>query len=231
MRRKRTFIYIKNKWNLALAILLLSLIGICFLIAGAEIKLRPLVKDIAISRAKFIATRAINDAINDEMQNSGGEYEDVVWFEKDNDGNIIAVKLDITKINRLKAKVVTKVSERLQQTEDMIIKIPIGNIINGEIFSGRGPKISIRLIPIGSVNAGFASEFTSAGINQTRHRILINTNVFISVMLPAGTVGTEVMSEVSIAETVLIGKVPDSYTNIEDNESELLNKINNYVND
>ena len=84
---------------------------------------------------------------------------------------------------------------------------------------------------MGSVNASFASEFTSAGINQTRHRILINTSVYISVMLPTGSAGTEVISEAVIAETVIVGDVPDSYTNIEDNESELLDKINNYAGD
>ena len=228
-RRRRTFFYVRNKGNLVLLVTLTSIVLLCFSLLAAELKLRPLVRDMALSRAKLIATRAINDAINKEMQDHGDEYGNVVDLQKDAEGKIIALELDITKINKLKAAVVSGVTENLQKVETSEIKIPIGNIINGEIFSGRGPKISIKLLPVASVNAYFASEFTSAGINQTRHRVLINTDVYVSVMLPAGPAGVEVTSEVSISETLLIGNVPESYTYIEDNQSELLEKINNYI--
>ncbi|MBQ7086187.1 MAG: sporulation protein YunB [Clostridia bacterium] len=223
MKRRR------RKGRLVLPTVLVIIILVCIVILSAEVRLRPIVRDIALSRAKSIATRAINDTINSEMEANAHEYADIVYFEKDGTGGIIAAKLDITKINKLKARVVSAVAERLRITGDMTVKIPLGNVINGEIFSGRGPKISVKLVPTGSVNASFYSEFTSAGINQTRHRILINTSVYISVILPAGAAGTEVMSEVAISETILVGKVPESYTNIEDVEDELLEKINNYT--
>ena len=229
--RRRAFIYVKNKGNAALLLVLIMAVLLCMAVIAAELRLRPIVRDAALSRAKNIAVKAINDSIDDEMQNPDEHYTDIVQLEKDSAGEPIAVKLDMATMNRLKAAVIADVSERLRSTENMTIKIPLGNIINGELFSGRGPKITIKLVPVGSVNASFASEFTSAGINQTRHRILINTSVYISVMLPTGTADTEVISEAVIAETVIVGDVPDSYTNIEDNESELLDKINNYAGD
>lgn len=230
MRRKRMFFYVKNRGNVLLLGVLIAAVLMCMALVSAEIKLRPIVRDMAVSRAKYIATKAINDAIDEEMSSGDVEYEDIVTLQKDSQGKIIALEMNIVKINQLKSAVVSDISNRLQQTESSIIKIPIGNIINGEFFSGRGPRINIKILPVGSVNATFGSQFESAGINQTRHTISIVTEVSISVMLPGGAVSTEVLSEVNIAETILVGNVPDNYTNIEDNQSEILDKINNYVN-
>lgn len=195
-----------------------------------EIKLRPLVKAYAEGRAKYIATIAINQAVEEELENQGGVYDNLVFFEKNNDGDILALKTDSVKINRLKASIVSRINEKINAASSTKIEVALGNVINGELFSGRGPKIPILLQMVNSANASFISEFTHAGINQTRHRILIETNVGMSVLLPGGRAYFEVTTQVNIAETIIVGSVPDSYTDIVDSRESLVEKYNDYGN-
>ena len=130
--RRRAFIYVKNKGNAALLLVLIMAVLLCMAVMAAELRLRPLVRDAALSRAKNIAVKAINDSIDDEMQNPDEHYTDIVQLEKDSAGEPIAVKLDMATMNRLKAAVIADVSERLRSTENMTIKIPLGDTTNAE---------------------------------------------------------------------------------------------------
>jgi hypothetical protein len=80
------------------------------------------------------------------------------------------------------------------------------------LLAGRGPLITVKMQSVGSSTARLVNRFTSAGINQTKHQILLNVDVYVSILLPGFTTATKVSNSFTVAETVIVGSVPDSYT-------------------
>lgn len=192
-----------------------TLIGLGLFIAlliSAERRLSQVIAQMAESRAKNIAQSVINQAIEEGMKNEQINYDDLVYLEKDNNGQITALKSNIIESNRIKSVITQDIMKRLTDIPSSQLSIPIGNLVNGGIFSGRGPKIPIHLTPLGSVSAAFRHNFSSAGINQTRHQIVFDAKVSIVILLPGKSVSAQVSGEVTIAETVIVGSVPGSYT-------------------
>jgi len=184
----------------------------------ADSKVRPLVSQLAVAKVHILASQMVNDAVTDYIAVQGLQYSDLIHFEKDWEGNIAALKTDMSRVNTLKSNVIHNVNTRLTAMKTTEIRIPLGNVVSGELLAGRGPGIPIRLVPYGVVNAAFQNSFTSAGINQTRHQIMMDITVDIGVLLPGSTTETAVTVQVSVAETVIVGRVPDSYVNFNDGE-------------
>ena len=194
---------------IAVAVLLLSLTYI-------NNHLRPIITQMAQTQVDRLASRIINQAIVKRITDDGVTYGSLVYFEKDIYGHITALKTDIIAINRLKADITEEVLSSLERADTSMLAIPIGNLINSDVLSGRGPRIPLKIVPLGTVSASFSNQFSSAGINQTRHQIMMDITVDISVLLPGYQVGTQVGTQVSIAETVIVGAVPDSYFQMDD---------------
>jgi sporulation protein YunB len=178
--------------------------------------LRPIMSQMAHVQVDQMASRIINDAIVKRISDDNVKYGNLVYFEKDIYGHITALKTDIIAINRLRADITKEVLTALEKADTSKISIPIGNLINSDIFSGRGPKIPLKIVPLGVVSSAFSNQFTDAGINQTRHQIMMDIEVDISILLPGYSIGTKVMTQVSVAETVIVGAVPDSYFRMDD---------------
>lgn len=212
--KRHFFFYVQRRSNAALVWLL----AVCCLLAlGAlvvDLRLRPQIQEWSQARARYLASRVINEAISQEMEENREEYRELVRFEKDQFGQILAVQTDIVTINHMKARIVSRISEKLNDTDISVLRIPIGNALGGDFFYGRGPLASVRIIPLGSANADFISVFTNAGINQTRHQVIIEAAVELSVLVPGSESVVTVSSQISVAETVLIGNVPESYAYI-----------------
>lgn len=198
---------------LKLLIPVLLLVGLFLL---AESKLSPIVERLALSRVTYLAGKVINDAVNEQIGKNGSMYDDLIHLEKDVDGHITALRTDMIRINQFKSDIIGKVMDKINSIDRSELSVPIGNVLNGELLSGRGPRIPIVITPTGIAEAKFASVFKSAGINQTRHMIIIEVTVHISVLLPLNRVSTEVNSQVNVAETIIVGVVPDTYTYLED---------------
>jgi len=214
-----------------------SIKGFVLLVMGAVLiwqvaalvgRLAPLVREAALVRVNAVATQAANDAIAEEIRLNGEKFEDLVLLEKGYDGRVAALKTNVVKMNRLKADVTTLVLDGMAELDTEELSIPLGNLTGSDLFSGRGPLIPIKVVPMGAASARFLSVFESAGINQTKHQILLELTLDLSILLPGGTAYTQVGTQVAVSETVLVGEVPNSYTYIDDTESSLLGKINDY---
>ena len=191
--------------------------------------LRPMVEGIGVTKAQAIANTSVMRAVEEELAENGVSYSDLVKVETSENGEVRALVCDVVRINQLKSRV----SERVQNNLAIdVIKLPIhiGNLISGDLLSGRGPVINLRLIPYGSVLVNISNEFTSAGINQTLHRILLNVTTGISIMMPVSNVSTTVDTTICVAETVIVGRVPEYYTNITDLPDDLGENILNFRN-
>ncbi len=216
--RKRAYMHARNKGNYSSRLFRISifLIIILFTVLSIDAKLKPTIREYAKSTGSYYATKAINDAVIDEIASNEIKYLDLVSLEKDNNGGITALYTNIVKINELKAKVANLVLDKLRSLDESAISVPFGNASGINLFSGRGPDIPIKIIPIGSITTSCASQFSSAGINQTRHSIIMEVVASVTIVLPRDRITTKIHSEVNIAETILVGNVPESYTNIVD---------------
>ncbi len=197
----------------------LFVLALGIILFAADAKLRPAVREYALSRASYLATKAINDAVNEELEKDGPEYLDLVTLEKDDSGRVTALHTNIIKVNSLKARMSNIIIEELSDLDSSQISVPLGNATGIDFLSGKGPQIDVEIIPLGSAAADFKSAFSSAGINQTRHRITMEISADITVLLPRDAVTQTVTTQVNVAETIIVGVVPDSYTNIEDDRS------------
>ena len=114
--------------------------------------------------------------------------------------------------NQLQAEILDIVLARIEQVSARELSIPIGSLSGSALLAGRGPRIQVRMESIGSSSSEFRNQFETAGINQTRHQIILQINVSISILLPGFTTTTNVSNAVTVAETVIVGSVPESYT-------------------
>lgn len=167
---------------------------------------------ISISEAtiRSITTVAVNDAIyytlNDTMR-----YEDLISIERDSDGNVTSITTDSLKINRIARDTAYLSQENLTKMSAEGIQVPIGALTGIEALAGFGTKINIKIIPISNVECRFVSKFTDAGINQTKHSLYLEIVSDISIILPSKSTNLASTIEVLICESVIAGKIPDTY--------------------
>ena len=140
------------------------------------------------------------------------QYDGLVSFEKDTEGHITAVRSNMAAFNHLQAEILDTVLTRISQVPTGDLSIPIGSLTGSTLLAGRGPRITVRMESVGSSEANFRNAFTSAGINQTKHQIILTVDVSVSVLLPGFRTATKVSNSFIVAETVIVGTVPDTYT-------------------
>ena len=220
----------KIKKRSVIFIVIIILIFIIVNLVILNIRLMPFVIQISRSRTTTLLTRVMNEAIANELKNNAIEYDDLVEFEKNANGDIKALKSKMNSVSLAKSRIALAVMDGLDKIKYSSIYIPLGSITNAVYLAGRGPKIEVKIFPMGYVNTDIKNSFTDAGINQTRHQILITVNASVAIMLPdSSTVNSDVSTTVCIAETILVGEVPQYYTNISEIVSpETMGKLNDY---
>ena len=168
-----------------------------------------------IKQSEWIITDSIailvNDAIYSELEESGTDYTDIITINTDSEGNITALTTNMAYINRLQTRIVNIIYELIPDAETEVIDVPIGNILGSKLFAGADAYIPVKVLSVTNVNPSFSGSFSSAGINQTRHRINLHINIELSVLVPGYSGIANVDTDVVIAETVIVGKVPDTY--------------------
>ena len=153
----------------------------------------------------------INDAIAKQIDSGKIAYDRIVYFEKDINGRITALKTNIGEVNILKTQTLDIINEELLETEHSLLGIPLGSLIFPELLSGRGPHIPIRIMSVRNSDATFESNFTHAGINQTMHQLNMQVLVDMTVLVLGRTLTFTVSSQVVVAETIIVGAVPDTF--------------------
>jgi len=203
-----------KKFNLFLVYILLVLL-LFYSFTLFEIKLRPIIKSVSEAKAKNVAITVINDVVNEKLSESKITYNDLVVFQKGKSEQITAVSLNIVKINQIKAVLASSISDRMSKVDELKTKIPLGTLLNQGLFSGVGPKIPIKLVPLGYAKIDIKNSFSAAGINQTKHEIHLEVIATVNILLPFSSSTTQIETELPIAQTIIVGTVPETYTNIE----------------
>lgn len=175
------------------------------------IRVSPMISGLAMADATDIMRDLIGAAITEVLSTGEFDYSELVTLEKGADGTVAALVTNMQKINILQTKVAETVLNNIDQLGDIVIRIPLGSITGISLLSGTGPKLNVKLLSITSVDTTFSDAFTSAGINQTRHQIIMNVSIEVGVVLPTETPCDVVTMSVVVAETVIVGTVPQTY--------------------
>lgn len=216
---------------LARLVLALLLLGLIVLTVVAGIQMKQLLTQLAITRVSNTVNSIVTQAVNETIDSGEIKYEDLISFEKDNEGKITAVKSNMPEFNRLQSQILKVILDRLSEVSTRDLSIPVGSLTGSNLLAGRGPLVKVRMQSVGSSKARLENQFDSAGINQTKHRILLEVDVSVAILLPGFYTATQVSNAFTVAETVIVGSVPDSYTyfsnsgdQTEDARDRILNK-------
>ena len=204
--------YIKRK-NTSVIRKLFSLFLLFALMAGIlsiiEKRLESPLVQISESRVKYIINEAINEAVEKRLP----AYKDnLVLINTDSAQRIKSIQSNMALINKLTAEISSDVQERLANLEDVTIHIPIGTLFGYSVLSGTGPDLKVKIKPYGSVFANVRSELTDAGINQTKHSVILDLKIETGIITPFKQKKLDVLISVPVSETVIIGDTPQVYT-------------------
>ncbi|VYU03568.1 sporulation protein YunB [Clostridium tertium] len=176
----------------------------------------PAVLSIGEERLKREATEIINETAL-EIYSKEFNYSDMIITEKDNEGNITMLRADTVKLNYLSSKLVLEANEKIDKLEEIGLKVPLGYMTKNLVFYNLGPDVSVKMTQIGNISSSYESIFESAGINQTRHKIYLNVNMKMKVIVPLNSVEVEVASQIPISETIIVGKTPTTAIDLNKN--------------
>ena len=195
----------------------------------ATTQMRPILVSLATTRASNMVNRIVSEAVDEAIESGNITYSDLITYEKDNDGRITAIYSNMAAFNRLQSKILDIILARIDQVSTRELSIPVGSLTGSVLLAGRGPRISVRMESVGSSSANFENAFTTAGINQTKHQIVLNIDVTVSILLPGFSTATTVSNAVTVAETVIVGSVPDTYTYFSSNPESVVTDVKDYV--
>jgi len=188
----------------------LILVGVLLLILllGLSRNLVPVMTEMAINESYELVTSAINEAINELLLDGSISYNELILLERDAGGSITALTTDMARINTLQATITNEIIARISGLDATTMRVPLGNLIGGAVLSGRGPGIGFRVVTLGNPSATFTNAFSSAGINQTKHQIMLEISVSVNILVPGYTTRETITTQMLVAETVIVGDVP-----------------------
>ena len=196
-------------------ILLRRILLILFLVFALLILFRvrynETIRSLAQTQVINSTSDLINDAIDEQIETGNIQYDRIVYFEKDLDGRITALKTNMSEVNRLKTDILNIINDEILEQDTSDIGIPIGSLILPELLSGRGFAIPVQVLSIRNSDAAFASDFSQAGINQTLHQLTMQVSVDVAILVLGRSESFTVTSQVVVAETIIVGQVPDTF--------------------
>lgn len=209
-------------------LILLAAVTVFLAVMGTG-RMRALLTQLATSRVTNAVNQIVADSANDAIAHGDFAYDKMISFEKDNDGKITAVKSNMPEFNRLQSSILREILDQIDSVSSQELAIPVGSLTGSSLLAGRGPLITVRMQSIGSSKAKLENAFVSAGINQTKHQIFLNVDVYVNILLPGFRTATKVSNSVVVAETIIVGSVPDSYTYFDASNEPMEDTARDYI--
>ena len=197
----------KLKKGIILAVIFLVIVVVCIYTLNS---VSPTIVAFSEAKIRSLTTAAVNSAIFEVMLEPIS-YSDLVSIEKNADGEITLIAANSMIINKLARDMAQSTETYIEKMGEQDVKIPIGTLSGSPLLAGKGFKVTIRVLPLGSVKCQFVSEFETAGINQTRHKIYLDVVATISIVLPTSQSIVKTNTPVLVSESIIVGKVPDTY--------------------
>ena len=208
--RRRRFL----RRALLLSLLLLAL----FLLIDRNF--RPLVFSLAEARSAAMASQVLSGALAEAIED-GVTYEDLMNVKMDQSGQVALLSANTMAMNRLATRAGGAALRRLNNMSSERVTVPLGAVLGTTLFSGSGPGVPVSIVPIGSIFTDFATEFEACGINQTRHKVYLQVTANIRIVIPTGAKTTQVSANMLVAESIIVGRVPEGFVGYDLTEEEL----------
>jgi sporulation protein YunB len=184
-------------------------VAVGLLCIGLDARAKPQIHALASTAARQQASTAITQAVERVLTEEQVSYERLVALSSPSDeGGIRSIETNALEVNMLRGKI-NAAAEEAVALRNAKLRLPMGALLGSDLFAGAGPKLSVPLTMTGHALSDIRSDLTSSGVNQTMHRILMDLHVTLSVILPGEIITTEVSVTVCLAETVIVGAVPD----------------------
>lgn len=193
-----------------LSFVLALIVGAVAVLLLFRSKYRDAIFNLAETQVRNATSDLINDAIDKQIETGNIQYDRIVYFEKDLQGKITALKTNMSEVNRLKTDILNIINDEILALDTSDLGIPIGNLVLPELLAGKGPDVPVNIIAIRNSEAAFASEFSEAGINQTLQKLTMDVSVDVAVLVLGKINNFTVNSQVVVAETVIVGQVPNT---------------------
>ncbi len=212
----------------------LKLIGTAVILLGfagiLQLMIRPNIVNVCEYNSKAVTISLIDDAINERLVELGDDanYGNLVKLSYTSDGKVASIESNTKLINRIKNDMLTEINDRLMKGETENVDLTVGTLSGIPLFHGSGPTVRMEVEPKGYADAVFISEFTDAGLNQTLHRMIMRTTVSVTAFIPMYSVETKVSGDFLIAETVIVGNVPESFTHVVSDDKDVVDAINDF---
>ena len=217
--------YKKKNFIKKLLLIVAVLLTICFAVIGYfNFYVNPIIVEantsVIRSKTNFIMNKSVMNSL--ELSNN---YDNLITITYDELNNIKSINANTQKINELNTQILENCQYELNQINNLYFNVPLGTFTGIPILNGIGPNVKLKMMPIGSVNSKFESEFKGVGINQTHHKIYINLETYVSVLLPGNNTNIKVNCQVLLGESVIVGEVPDVYFGANNSLNNQLNLI------
>jgi len=193
--------------------IVLSLLALALIFLLLERNLEAVILDMASARAEAMAVEYIHEAVRDVMEDTV-TYEDMMTVQTDGQGRVTMLQANAVRMNELATVTALEAQSKLESAESQSIAIPLGAALGVPFLSAMGPRVRVRIVPVSAVSAAFSTEFESAGINQTRHKIYLSLRTTVRLVIPSGARQVSLSSQVLIAESIIVGDVPQSYVQV-----------------
>lgn len=197
----------KGRWRIMLAIALVLILALAL---WMDSNLKPIVVSMAEAQCKALAVGVLNAAIRTVLT-SGLDYSDLMTVRFDSAGHVTMMQANTVRMNTLSTSISKEALDGLRKLDVARIGIPLGSALGSKLFAGEGPRIPIKVYPVGAVTAGFSSEFETSGINQTRHKVYLKVQASIQIVIPTDASVVSVTENVLVAESIIVGQVPERF--------------------
>jgi sporulation protein YunB len=204
---KKTLISRKHKAVMAFVLIILIL---SFTLYKIDRDLKPIMMAMCDAQARIIAAETINATIRDEF-GSKISYDDIMTVKTDKDGNVVMIQANTVELNRIGSQIALGIQNRIGSIGGRGVKIPLGILFKNDLLAYYGPKVTFKMQPMGSTMTTYSSDFVAAGINQTRQIVYLNVTATVQVIIPLSRNSISITSNIPIAESIIVGKVPNTY--------------------
>jgi len=198
-RRRRTVLYLASVFFFTVCIF-----------TGIQRWIRPTVQTRLIYQAKTYAVAALEETVRQELEQMDLSYGRLVRVSRE-EGRVVSLETDTVLLNQIKSRITQAAVRKMEKLSDYRLTVPLGSVSGIDLFSGKGPKVRFLLQPQTAVESQILQQFQSAGVNQTQHRIYLQLNVEIEAVIPGFSAKTSVQTQVELAQTVIVGEVPQFY--------------------
>ena len=205
--------------------LLAFALGLLVSLLLIDLRVRPYIQNISSYQARIYATKVINDALYSELAKENIRYDNLVTLTQNAQGEITSLQTDMVALNRLRGRATDAVIQEIANMDQQNIFLSLGTLSGVQLFSGRGPDLNLKVVPAGYMTTELENRFDTAGINQTRHQIMVKMDMRVMAIIPGYSVSTDIHTEYCLAETVIVGTVPEAFTQVADGNDDLTRQI------